>query len=168
MSHDKIKAAARHRMAMTGEPYAVARRAVLGEPRFFPISFDTAGLDWLTKSFDTLFGGGPGRSGVSVFSDHLHVRMSTFSIDVPLDSVRSLTRSEAKLHGTTGVHIVRGRALINGCEKGLVEFEVDPPLRTGRGLSTGFMRQRVDRIVLSLDDPDGFIEAVQHRTNTTS
>jgi len=29
MSHDKIKAATRSRMARTGEPYAVARRAVI-------------------------------------------------------------------------------------------------------------------------------------------
>jgi hypothetical protein len=31
MSHDKIKAAARERMARTGEPYATARREVLAE-----------------------------------------------------------------------------------------------------------------------------------------
>jgi hypothetical protein len=31
MSHDKIRAAARKRMAETGEPYAAARRAVVGE-----------------------------------------------------------------------------------------------------------------------------------------
>ena len=31
MSHDKIKAAARRRMAETGEPYSVARRAVMNE-----------------------------------------------------------------------------------------------------------------------------------------
>ena len=29
MSHDKIKAATRERMARTGEPYALARRAVI-------------------------------------------------------------------------------------------------------------------------------------------
>jgi hypothetical protein len=33
MSHDKISAAARQRMAQTGEPYAAARRAVIGEHR---------------------------------------------------------------------------------------------------------------------------------------
>jgi len=33
MSHDKIKAAARRRMAQTGEPYATARRAVVTERR---------------------------------------------------------------------------------------------------------------------------------------
>ena len=161
MSHDKIKTAARERMAKTGEPYAVARRGILADRRFFPISFDTAGLDWMTKSLDTLFGGGPGKSGVSVFADHLHIRMSTFGIDVPRSSVRSLTRSEAKLHGTTGVHFYRGRAIINGCANGLVEFDVDPPLRTGRGLSTAFFRQRVDSIVLSMVDPEGFIAAVR-------
>ena len=31
MSHDKIRAAARKRMAGTGEPYTAARRAVIGE-----------------------------------------------------------------------------------------------------------------------------------------
>jgi hypothetical protein len=161
MSHDKIKTAIRERMAKTGEPYTVARRAVLDEHRFFPVSFDTTGLDWITKSLDTLFGGGPGRSGVRVHPDHLRIQMSTFGLDVPRSSIRSLTRSEARLHGTTGVHIVRGRAIINGCDNGLVEFEIDPPLHTGRGLSTMFVRQRVDSIVLSMVDPDGFIATVR-------
>jgi hypothetical protein len=160
MSHDKIKQAVRKRMAATGEPYTVARRAILDEGRFFPISFDTAGLDWITKSLDTLFGGGPGKSGVTIYPDHLHIRMSTFTLDLPRRSVRSLAPSEAVLRGTTGVHIVRGRAIINGCDNGLVEFEVDPALHTGRGLSTAFFRQRVSSIVLSLVDPDGFIAAV--------
>jgi hypothetical protein len=132
MSHDKIKRAARERMAATGEPYTIARRAVLEEGRFFPIRFDTAGLDWMTKSLDTLFGGGPGRSGVSVYPDRLHIRISTFALDVPRSSIRSLAASHAALHGTTGVHITRCRAIINGCDNGLVEFDVDPPLRTGR------------------------------------
>jgi hypothetical protein len=161
MSHDKIKAAARERRAKTGEPYARARRAVLDEHGFFPISFDPAGLDWITKSLDTLFGGGPGKSGVRVFPDHLHIVMSTFGLDVPRGSIRSLARSEARLRGTTGVHIGRGRAIINGCGNGLVEFAVDPPLRTGRGPSTMFVRQLVDSIVLSMVDPDAFIAAVR-------
>jgi hypothetical protein len=138
MSHDKIKKDARERMAATGEPYTVARRAVLDDGRFFPISFDTAGLDWITKYLDAIFGGGPGKSGVTIYADHLRIRMSTFGLDVPRNRIRSLARSEAVLHGTTGVHIVRGRAIINGCDDGLVEFDVDPPLRTGRGLSTAF------------------------------
>jgi hypothetical protein len=59
------------------------------------------------------------------------------------------------------VHIVHGRALINGCDNGLVEFEIAPPLRTGRGPSTMFVRQQVDSVVPSLVDPDGFITAAR-------
>ncbi len=161
MSHDKIKAAARERMARTGEPYARARRAVLDGRGFFPISFDTAGPDWITKSLDTLFGGGPGRSGVWVYPGHLHITMSTFRLDVPRGSIQSAARSQARLHGTSGVHIAGGQAIINGCGSGLVELAVNPPLRTGRGMSTLFARQRVSSIVLSMTDPEDFIAAVR-------
>jgi len=74
--------------------------------------------------------------------------------------IRLLAASQAALHGTTGAQITRGRAIINGCDNGLVEFGVDPPLRTGRGLGRGSFRRRVGRIVLSLVNPQGFITAV--------
>ena len=69
MSHDKIKSAARKRMAETGESYAAARRTVVrefrsagsdttaGEPARFAISYDDMGPVSLWT--DTLFGGGP-------------------------------------------------------------------------------------------------------------
>ena len=161
MSHDKIKAAARRRMAQTGESYTAARRAVTEEPRFFALSYDSAGLNWLTRSADTLLGGGPGKDGVWVYADRLHIRVATFTLDVPRSSVRSPARSQAVLRGTTGVHVVRGRALINGSARGLVEFGVEPQLRTGRTLDTMFLRQRVSRVVLSLEDPDGFLAAAR-------
>lgn len=55
MSHDKIKSAARTRMAETGESYAAARRKVMrefqaagnndpaGDPQRFAISYDGMG-----------------------------------------------------------------------------------------------------------------------------
>src|SRR5580658_241312 len=50
MSHDKIKTAARERMAETGEPYATARREVIrehhGTASYGPIP-DTAMLLWI-------------------------------------------------------------------------------------------------------------------------
>jgi hypothetical protein len=161
MSHDKVKAAIRKRMAQTGEPYTTARRAVLDERQFFPISYDTAGLDWITKYADTLLGGGPGKSGVWVYSDRLHIQMATFRLDVPRTSVRAPARSHAKLRGSSGVHFNNGRALINGGSTGLVEFGLDPPVRPARGLSTGFFRPTVNLVVLSMVDPDGFIAAVR-------
>lgn len=177
MPHDKIKSAARARMAQTGEPYAAARRAVLGqhqdaagrsgdqppEPRLFLISYRQAGLDRPTAWFDTLLGSGPGRSGVLVGADQLRVRMGDFRLTVPRSQVRSVARSDADLRGTTGVHIGHGRLLVNGGPDGLVELNLDPPLRTGRGLSTLFTRARVNTLVLSLDDPDGFVAELTAR-----
>src|ERR1700742_866516 len=171
MPHDKIRSAARARMAQTGEPYAAARRAVLGQhqnaagrggdqppdPRLFLIRYRQAGLDRPTAWFDTLLGAGPGRSGVLVGADQLRVRMGDFRLTVPRARVRSVVRSDANLHGTTGVHVGHGRLLVNGGPDGLVELTLDPPLRTGRGLSTLFTRARVNQLVLSLEDPEGFV-----------
>lgn len=103
MSHDKIRAATRKRMAETGEPYAAARREVLREhrhtgdqsqppdPRWFAISFRNAGLDRITLWMDTLLGGDPGRSGVEIGPDELRVRMADFKLTVPRSSIRSVT-----------------------------------------------------------------------------
>src|ERR1700742_2166042 len=114
MPHDKIRSAARARMAQTGEPYAAARRAVLREhqrageqpapgrgpgqagpePGWFPIIYRRAGLDRPTAWLDTLLGSGPGRSGVLVSADQLRVRMGEFRLTVPRSSVRSVARSQ--------------------------------------------------------------------------
>jgi hypothetical protein len=173
MSHDKIRDAARKRMAETGEPYAAARREVIREhrrtgdqssppdPRWFAISFRNAGLDRITFWMDTVLGGGPGRSGVEVGHGELRVRMADFKLTVPRGSIRSVTRSRARLRGTTGVHARRGRLLVNGSAEGLVELAIDPPCHTGRTLNTMFVNEKVSSLILSLVDPDGFIAAVQ-------
>ncbi len=176
MSHDKIRSAARQRMDETGEPYAAARRAVIREHRaggdqgrstsaeWFPVSFRNAGLGkvniWLDRG---LFGRGPGRSGVAVGTGMIRVRgVADFRLDIPRTSVRSVTRSGFRTRGTTGVHEVgHGRWLVNATNSGLVELVIDPPLRTGRSLSTGFLRRQVNSLIVGLADPDGFIAAVQ-------
>jgi hypothetical protein len=172
MSHDKIKAAARRRMAQTGEPYAAARRKVIKEyqatpgenpgpgARWFAISYSKTGMDRITASLDTLFGGGPGRSGAEVDSDEIRVRMADFRQNIPRSSVRSVTRSAEPVHGTTGVHVSRGRLLVNGSTDDLVELAIEPPCHTSRTLATMYTRQRVNRLILSLADPDGFIAAL--------
>ena len=55
----------------------------------------------------------------------------------------------------------RGRWLVNGTEDGLVELVIDPPLHPVRALGTGFMKRRVNSLIMGLVDPDGFIAAVQ-------
>lgn len=166
MSHDKIKDAARRRMTRTGESYTAARRAVIGEhrtpaPRWFEISYSRAGIDKITAWLDTALGRGPGESGLEIGADAIRVRMGEFRQDIPRGLVRSAARSYKNVHGTTGVHLSRGRLLVNGATDNLVELKLDPPCLSSRSLATLFFRQRVDRLVVSLVDPDGFLAALE-------
>ena len=171
MSHDKIRAAARQRMAETGEPYAAARREVIKDHQEAgpgPASSSSAG--WFAIDYsdmgrvslwtDTLLGGGPGRGGVAVGPAVLRVRMADFQLDIPRASVRSATRSTRRIRGTIGVHGGRGRWLVNGSYNGLVELAIDPPCYLPRQLSTFFRQMEVSSLTISLVDPDGFIAAV--------
>jgi hypothetical protein len=170
-------------MAETGEPYAAARREVirehqagagdtaaggaapgvevpLPEPRWFAISYRERGLDRMTAWLDTfLFRAGPGVSGVEIGPAEVRVRMGSFRLGIPRDSVRSVRRSGARIGGATGVHGGRGRWLVNGSPDGLVELALDPPSELAPGIDTLFRREKVDLLIVSLVDPDGFIAA---------
>ena len=173
MAHDKIKAAARTRMAKTGESYAAARREVIrefrvasdheptGEPERFAISYNDMGP--ISTWADTLLGGGPAGGRIEVDAGELRLRMADFKVDVPRASVRRAARSAHQTRGTIGVHAKGGSWLANGSAHGLVEIEIDPPCRTGRSPSTLFRRMKVTELTVSLVDPDGFIAAVQQR-----
>jgi len=171
MSHNKIKAATRKRMAETGEPYATARREVIKNyqqagaetlssgARWFAIDYSDMGRFSLRAS--RLQDQGPGRGGVEFDSTMLRVRMADFHLDIPRSSVRSAARSEHPTRGTIGVHGGRGRWLVNGSHDGLVELTLDPPYYTPRQPSTLFLRSKVSSLIISLADPDGFIAAVE-------
>jgi hypothetical protein len=171
MSHDKIRAAARERMAETGEPYATARREVIknhqgagpgassSSARWFALDYSDMGRVSLWDA--TRRGGGPGRGGVEVDSAVLRVRVPDFHLDIPRGSVRSVARSEHPTRGTIGVHARRGRWLVNGSHNGLVELAVEPPCYLPRQLSTVFRKMKVSSLIISLVDPDGFIAAVE-------
>jgi hypothetical protein len=179
MSHDKIRAATRKRMAETGKSYATARREVIREhqaagdeiqrsdTQWFAISYSRAGIDKITAWMDTLVGRGPGRSGVEVGPDEIRVRMGSYKFDIPRRSVRSARRSQEKLRGTTGVHIhKKGQLLVNGSADGLVEVTIEPPCYTDRTPSTMFVKERVNSVLVSLVDPDGFIAAADDHGDT--
>jgi hypothetical protein len=178
MSHDKIKAAARKRMAETGESYAAARREVIrefqaagstgtdapaGEPKRFAVRYDGSGpfLQWI----DTVLGAGSerramSRAHVEIDADWLRCQLGDFKVDVPRASVLGAARSSRQVRGTIGVHSRGGSWLVNGSADGLVEITIDPPCRTERGASTLFRRMKVNELIVSLVDPDGFIAAV--------
>ena len=171
MSHDKISAAARQRMANTGEPYAAARRAVIREhqatvppdgTQWYQISYSQGFWGRLSGWSDRVMGGaGPGVSGVEVDPERVRVRMGSFKLDIPRASVRSVERSTARIGGTIGVHeIGRGRWLVNGSAEGLVEITIEPPCYL-RGIDTLFRKAGVHSLTVSLVDPDGFIAAVE-------
>lgn len=172
MSHDKIKAATRQRMAETGEPYATARREVIREHKraggesqpptqWFAIRYSEAGIGRITGWLDALlFRAGPGVSGVEIGPDEIRVRMGDFTQHVPRSSILSAVRSQARLRGTTGVHAGRGQLLVNGAQDGLVELTIEPPCYTSRTVNTMFVKERVNSLILSIVDPDGFIAAI--------
>ncbi len=180
MSHDKITAATRRRMAETGEPYTTARREVIREHQragsespapgteWFAISYSEAWTSRMTAWLDTLlFRTGPGVSGVEVGPDEIRVRMGDYKLDIPRSSVRSVGRSQERLHGTTGVHMnKKGQLLVNGSADGLVEVTIDPPCYTGRTLNTMFVNEKVNSLILSLVDLDGFISAIERDGHT--
>ena len=171
MSHDKIKAAARKRMAQTGESYAAARREVIrefqaaendataGGPERFAISYDDMGP--VSRWADTRMGGGPEGGRIEIDADELRLRMADFKVDVPRSSIRAVARSSMQTKGTIGVHSKGGRWLANGSADGLVEITIDPPVYTPRSLSSLFLRMKVNALIVSLVDPDGFIAAVE-------
>jgi hypothetical protein len=172
MSHDKIKAAARRRMAETGEPYATARREVLKEhpadrsrvplpdTKRFAISYRE---NWLETVLNGALRLRPDASGVEVDPAEVRVRMGwAFRLDVPRAAIRSASRSQARLRGTTGVHGHSGRWLVNGSADGLVELTIEPPCYIERQLSTLYRRETVNSLTLSLVDPGGFIAALEH------
>jgi hypothetical protein len=171
MAHDKIKAAARRRMAETGESYAAARREAIrefraagsndpaGEPEWFAISYD--GMGPISTWADTLLGGGPAGGRIEVGADELRLRMADFKVDVPRASVRRANRSARRTRGTIGVHRKGGSWLANGSAEGLVEIGIDPPCHAERCLSTFFLRMEVSELIVSLVNPDGFLDALK-------
>ena len=174
MTHDKIKEAARNRMAETGEPYAIARREVIknyqetgaGPGATSPTSakwfaIDYTDMDRVSLWLRTMLGRGSGRGSVEVDSDVLRVRTDDFHLDIPRGSVRSVARPEHQHRGTTGIHARRGSWLVTRSHDGLVELAIEPPCYLPRQLSTVFREMKVSSLIISLDDPDGFIAAVK-------
>jgi hypothetical protein len=120
-----------------------------------------AGLDPISGWTNTLLAGGRGRSGVEVGPDQIRVQMGDFKLTVPRASIGSVSRSQADVGGTRGMHHSSGRWLVNGSADGLVELTIDPPCYTERRLTELFISWKVKSLTLSLADPDGFIAALQ-------
>jgi hypothetical protein len=88
--------------------------------------------------------------------DNLHVKMGWgFEATIPLSSITNAKPSTEKMVGL-GVHGWRGRWLVNGSSKGVVELTIDPPVKAR---VTG-MPVTLRTLLLSVTDPGALIAAV--------
>jgi hypothetical protein len=116
-----------------------------------------AGLGPVSAVTNTVLAGGRGRSGVEVGPDQIRVQMGDFKQTVPRASIRSVSRSQADVGKTVGMHHRSGRWLVNGSADGLVKLTIEPPVYRDEM----FIRWKVTSLTLSLVDPGGFITALQ-------
>lgn len=104
----------------------------------------------------TLTGTGSRYSGVELDEEALRVRMGwAFRADVPRASITSAARGE-DVRMTRGVHGWRGDWLVNGDGNGIVGLRIEPPARA----AIGGVPIRLERLRVSLEDPDGFLAAI--------
>ena len=118
--------------------------------RVFPFRFGGA-----MRGLATLFGGR--HATVTVTDDALAVRDGVmFTINVPLTAVRAAARTPSAWWWGIGAHGWKRRWVVNGSSRDLVLLTLDPEQR-GRTLG---IPVRVRELVLSVEDPDGFMAAV--------
>jgi hypothetical protein len=99
---------------------------------------------------------GPKRSEVVIDGNTLRVKFGWgFQADIPLASI---TKAEPNNDRVTswGAHGWRGRWLVNGSSKGIVELTIDPPARA----STIGVPIKLRSLCVSVTDPDALIAAV--------
>lgn len=102
---------------------------------------------------------GPERSELRVQGDALHVQMGwAFDARIPLASIANAeARHERVL--AWGVHYSRGRWLVNGSGKGLVELTISPPVEAKVLVKSVRLRS----LWVSVTEPDALIAACRVR-----
>jgi hypothetical protein len=99
---------------------------------------------------------GPRHSEVRVENGTLHVRMGWgFNADVPLSAITDAKPNTDRVFAW-GAHGWRGRWLVNGSSKGIVELTIDPPARAHvMGVPI-----KLRTLYVSVTDPDALIAEV--------
>ena len=101
---------------------------------------------------------GPAFSSVDLDDVCVRVHMGwAFDATVPRAAIRTARRYPRSIRWTAGAHTdLHGSWLVNGAGSGIVEMTIDPAVE---GRSGGFRIHPV-RILVSLEDPDGFLTAL--------
>ena len=115
----------------------------------FPISQTPA-----FRTLATLFGG---RHGMVTLDDAtVRVRFGVmFRVEVPRSAVRDAKRWTGRVGGW-GAHGRRGRWLVNGSSRGIVQIQFNS---TQRGSMTG-LPVKVAELLVSVEDPYGLVAAL--------
>jgi hypothetical protein len=105
---------------------------------------------------------GPRHTRIHLDDRELELRMGVggwcFATRVPRSSVRSVEVRTERLRGWGwGAHGWRGRWLVNGSMRGLVDVAIDPPVRA-RCLGWPI---RLRLLIVSLEEPARFVEALR-------
>lgn len=106
--------------------------------------------------FSAPLGLGPGRSDVRIEDGNLRVEMGWgFRSTIPLSSIKKAEPNNDKVY-SWGVHGRRGRWLVNGSSKGMVELTIDPE---ARAYVVG-VPIKLRTLWVSVTDPNALIAAV--------
>ena len=99
---------------------------------------------------------GPGQSEVRIEDGNLRVAMGWgFRATIPLSSIKTAAPNNDRVYAW-GVHGWRGRWLVNGSSKGMVELTIEPPVRAHvMGVPI-----TLRTLWVSVTDPDALIAAV--------
>jgi hypothetical protein len=114
---------------------------------------------WAIRWLLSPLGLGPAHSGVDLYHGFVRVRMGwAFHSDIPRSSITSARIRPGVIRWTAGAHTdFRGRWLVNGAGSGIVELTLDPP---SEGWTSGFPIH-VRSLLIGLEDPDGFLRALE-------
>jgi hypothetical protein len=117
----------------------------------FPIRYAPASATVLAP-----MGLAPNRSFVDLDDGTVRVKLGWgFSARIPRERVVA-ARPVPPVRFTIGAHGWRGRWLVNGARDGLVEIDLAEPVRA---FTAGFPI-RLRQLVVSMEDPDAFLEAL--------
>lgn len=126
----------------------------MGAPRWFTLRYGT-----FSRFLLKVVASGPEHSGIAVDPAELAIKMGrSFDGRAPRASVTS-ARALPETVLSRGVHGWRGDWLVNGAGDGLVEVLFEPPM-PGHVL---FVKVRVRRLRIAVDDPDGLVGALTGR-----
>ena len=97
------------------------------------------------------------RSYLELDDDSLRVRLGWgFTARIPRRSITAAQRDRDVRGITAGAHGWRGRWLVNGSSQGIVRLDIDPAVRAW----TLAIPVQLRRLLVSLEDPEGFLAAL--------